>query len=294
MSECSIQRLEENNIQKPIKNSSEFWGSSPFSAKAALPYSLENLHPDDAKDKVFAAILKALVIMDNKPSSPKELANCIMKHKFTILGGATPYATVSSRISQHFKRAAEHKPPRPPLLARIVDEIHSRKIHYYIADDVTSKENTSSFTDMSLPKQAPNSLKESTAVEGGYPKLKIRLKKRKKNSMRGAYMFKKYKTVLSGPRPGTGKGKWVPRTEHHSCNSAYSTDSSGSGSDADIDEIGPDSEQEFNNEAVSSLSTLENSIPSFDRGYASHDSILNAITYLSLNSVGIEEIESLY
>ncbi|KAF9351267.1 hypothetical protein BGX34_000699, partial [Mortierella sp. NVP85] len=47
--------------------------------------------------------------------------------------GATPYATVSSRISQHFKRAAEHKPPRTPLLAKAVDERHSRKIHYYLA-----------------------------------------------------------------------------------------------------------------------------------------------------------------
>ncbi|KAG0290727.1 hypothetical protein BGZ98_003319, partial [Dissophora globulifera] len=36
-------------------------------------------------------------------------------------------------ISQHFKRAAEHKPPRTPLLAKAVDERHSRKIHYYLA-----------------------------------------------------------------------------------------------------------------------------------------------------------------
>lgn len=44
------------------------------------------IHPDDAKDKVFAAILKALIKMGNKPSSPRELANSIVKHKFATLG----------------------------------------------------------------------------------------------------------------------------------------------------------------------------------------------------------------
>lgn len=44
------------------------------------------IHPDDAKDKVFTAILKALIKMENKPSSPKELANIIVKHKYATLG----------------------------------------------------------------------------------------------------------------------------------------------------------------------------------------------------------------
>ncbi|KAG1058069.1 hypothetical protein G6F43_000147 [Rhizopus delemar] len=93
------------------------------------------IHPDDAKDKVFTAILKALIKMENKPSSPKELANIIVKHKYATLGGATPFATVSSRISQHFKRAAEHNPPRAPLLAKHVDQKHSRKINYSLATE---------------------------------------------------------------------------------------------------------------------------------------------------------------
>ncbi|KAJ1651576.1 hypothetical protein IWQ61_007897, partial [Dispira simplex] len=109
--------------------------TSPPGSRKKLPYNLDNLHPDDARDKVFVAIIKALLIMGNKPSSPKELANCIMKQRFTILGGATPYATVSSRISQHFKRASEHKPPRKPILGRAVDSRYSRKIHYYLATD---------------------------------------------------------------------------------------------------------------------------------------------------------------
>lgn len=44
------------------------------------------IHPDDAKDKVFTAILKALIKMGNKPSSPKELANIIVKYKYATLG----------------------------------------------------------------------------------------------------------------------------------------------------------------------------------------------------------------
>ncbi|KAJ1967095.1 hypothetical protein H4R35_006811, partial [Dimargaris xerosporica] len=107
----------------------------PSSLSEKLPYNLHNIHPDDSRDKVFVAILKALMFMENRPSSPKELANCIMKCGFTVLGGATPYATVSSRISQHFKRAAEHKPPRKPILGRLVDSKHTRKIHYYLATD---------------------------------------------------------------------------------------------------------------------------------------------------------------
>ncbi|KAL9545260.1 hypothetical protein MBANPS3_007230 [Mucor bainieri] len=105
--------------------------------KDGLPVSI---HPDDAKDKVFTAILKALLKMGNKPSSPKELANTIVKHKYATLGGATPFATVSSRISQHFKRATEHNPPRAPLLAKHVDQHHSRKINYSLATDSVSND----------------------------------------------------------------------------------------------------------------------------------------------------------
>ncbi|KAJ2788709.1 hypothetical protein H4R21_006936, partial [Coemansia helicoidea] len=47
--------------------------------------------------------------------------------------GATPYATVSSRISQHFKRIFDHSPPRPPILGRVAHEKHTRKYFYYIA-----------------------------------------------------------------------------------------------------------------------------------------------------------------
>jgi hypothetical protein len=58
-------------------------GNSSKQRQGGLPVSI---HPDDAKDKVFTAILKALLKMGNKPSSPKELANIIVKHKYATLG----------------------------------------------------------------------------------------------------------------------------------------------------------------------------------------------------------------
>ncbi|KAI8922311.1 hypothetical protein DFJ77DRAFT_506092 [Powellomyces hirtus] len=89
------------------------------------------LYPDDAKDKVFLAIVKALLRGGNKPCTPKELSNLILKHKLTTLGGATPYATVSSRISQHFKRATDLN--RSPLLGRrSLDQRNSRRLVYYV------------------------------------------------------------------------------------------------------------------------------------------------------------------
>ncbi|KAJ2811144.1 hypothetical protein GGI24_006885 [Coemansia furcata] len=57
-------------------------------------YDIDRLHADDARDKVFVAILKALVARHNRPSSPKELATCIMKHEFTMLGYAVRYGVV--------------------------------------------------------------------------------------------------------------------------------------------------------------------------------------------------------
>ncbi|CAO3654125.1 unnamed protein product [Mucor fragilis] len=113
-----------------------------------------SIHPDDAKDKVFTAILKALLKMGNKPSSPKELANTIVKHKYATLGGATPFATVSSRISQHFKRAAEHNPPRAPLLAKHVDQHHSRKINYSLATESVSNDDSARETHDDTPTAA--------------------------------------------------------------------------------------------------------------------------------------------
>ncbi|OZJ03515.1 hypothetical protein BZG36_03424 [Bifiguratus adelaidae] len=98
-----------------------------------LPPLPPHVHSDDARDKVFSAILRALMQMDNIPASPRQLAIAIMQHGFATLGGATPFATVSSRISQHFKRAAAHS--RPPILVKHVNDAHARKIQYSIMSE---------------------------------------------------------------------------------------------------------------------------------------------------------------
>ncbi|ORZ22186.1 hypothetical protein BCR42DRAFT_164249 [Absidia repens] len=68
------------------KESYENTNTSTYTRPARKKPALPNIHPDDAKDKVFTAILKALLKKGNKPSSPKELANDIVKHKYATLG----------------------------------------------------------------------------------------------------------------------------------------------------------------------------------------------------------------
>ncbi|KAJ3300347.1 hypothetical protein HK104_001765 [Borealophlyctis nickersoniae] len=75
-----------------------------------------DIHPEDAKCTVLLAVIRALIMCGNRPSSPKELAAFILKNRLATLGGQTPYATVSSRISQHFKRSSEGS--RPPILGK--------------------------------------------------------------------------------------------------------------------------------------------------------------------------------
>ncbi|KAJ2470022.1 hypothetical protein GGI02_003213 [Coemansia sp. RSA 2322] len=128
-----IKRVAASNSNISSDSEDEAGSSGTQNTFAGRAYDIDQLHAEDARDKVFVAILKALVARHNRPSSPKELATCIMKHEFTMLGGATPYATVSSRISQHFKRIFDHVPPRPPILGRVAHEKHTRKYFYYVA-----------------------------------------------------------------------------------------------------------------------------------------------------------------
>ncbi|KAI8817163.1 uncharacterized protein EV422DRAFT_509197 [Fimicolochytrium jonesii] len=86
--------------------------SQPSARDAAPPMA-----PDDERCKVLGAIREALLREGNRPSSPRELAAIILRDGLAVLGGQTPYATVSSRISQHFKRCAEAS--RRPLLGKI-------------------------------------------------------------------------------------------------------------------------------------------------------------------------------
>ncbi|PVU96876.1 hypothetical protein BB559_002217 [Furculomyces boomerangus] len=113
----------------PLKNKAP---TSPSNKRQDNSFDFKLLYPDDSRDKVFVAILQALLLVGNKPCSPKELAKLIMDNDLTVLGGATPYATVSSRISQHFKRVSTEPSSsnREPILGRVANSDNSRKILY--------------------------------------------------------------------------------------------------------------------------------------------------------------------
>ncbi|KAI9204789.1 uncharacterized protein BJ171DRAFT_581475 [Polychytrium aggregatum] len=105
-------------------------------ANAPESVSVE-LSAEDARDQVLVAVVASLIILGNRPSTPKELAAHILRHRMTTLGGKTPYATVSSRISQHFKRSNEKN--RAPILGKIGEPYspksktgQPRKWRYYV------------------------------------------------------------------------------------------------------------------------------------------------------------------
>ncbi|KAI9030544.1 hypothetical protein DFJ74DRAFT_473870 [Hyaloraphidium curvatum] len=89
------------------------------------------VHPDDARDKVLMGIVRVLIKSGNIPSTPKELTAMILHWKIVRMGGATPHATISSRISQHFKRCAEANPVREPILGAWAAE-GVRRLRYFV------------------------------------------------------------------------------------------------------------------------------------------------------------------
>ncbi|KAI9034401.1 hypothetical protein DFJ74DRAFT_17537 [Hyaloraphidium curvatum] len=92
------------------------------------------IHVDDARDNVFIAIVRALILGGNIPSGPSEITAMIMQWGVATsgLGGQTPQATVSSRISNHFKRCSECKPPRRPLLGVWTVPDSPRQARYFV------------------------------------------------------------------------------------------------------------------------------------------------------------------
>ncbi|KAI9232465.1 MAG: hypothetical protein BYD32DRAFT_162124 [Podila humilis] len=109
-------------IHHTTPNSPLYEDELPASSKAPLKYALKDIHPDDSKDKVFAAILKALLYLRNKPSSPKELANCIMKNKYTMLGYVTHTPSFLSffvfpSIYSYFRCCVHDTRPGCPILS---------------------------------------------------------------------------------------------------------------------------------------------------------------------------------
>ncbi|KAJ3211007.1 hypothetical protein HDU82_006916 [Entophlyctis luteolus] len=91
------------------------------------------LPADELRDKVLTAIVKAILHSGaNTPRTPREITTIIMQNGYAHLGGQTPHATISSRISMHFKRFNESKGRRVPLLGRVLSESNNRRIKYYV------------------------------------------------------------------------------------------------------------------------------------------------------------------
>ncbi|KAJ3179784.1 hypothetical protein HDU87_002352 [Geranomyces variabilis] len=131
-----------------------------------------DVHPEDHRDKVFMAVMSTLIMNSNRPMTPRELAAFILKYKITTLGGQTPYATVSSRISQHFKRSTEGA--RAPLLGKqaIIEPNRKtvattpRKWRYYVdpaSTGVPLGDDVGPVEDIPLPAQAPVASKPRAA-----------------------------------------------------------------------------------------------------------------------------------
>ncbi|PKC66890.1 hypothetical protein RhiirA1_418796, partial [Rhizophagus irregularis] len=93
------------------------------------------INPIDASDRVLVAIIKALISLNNDPSSPRQLAACIQKHGFTQLGGQTPYATVSGHISTHFSRVRNQVVPNPIIGKQPHPTIAKRSLYYFLDPD---------------------------------------------------------------------------------------------------------------------------------------------------------------
>ncbi|PVV01207.1 hypothetical protein BB560_004383 [Smittium megazygosporum] len=119
-------------------------------------FNFKLLYPDDARDKVFVAILKALILLDNRPSSPRDLSYTISKFGFAVLGGATPFATVSSRISQHFKRVSGSPFYREPVLGKVFNAENPRKILYKILPQNRGNSLFSTNIDLSMKQSQQN------------------------------------------------------------------------------------------------------------------------------------------
>ncbi|KAJ3122956.1 hypothetical protein HK100_011781 [Physocladia obscura] len=91
------------------------------------------LAADERRDKVLTAIVRAILHAGaNTPLTPKEITARIIDNKYAHLGGLTPHATISSRISTHFKKCNESGGVRIPLLGRLLSESNNRRIKYYV------------------------------------------------------------------------------------------------------------------------------------------------------------------
>ncbi|KAK9696773.1 hypothetical protein K7432_012294 [Basidiobolus ranarum] len=130
---------------------------------------------EEDQDILFAAILRAIVLLGNNPCSSQEIANCIVRYKLAVFGGSSPYVAVSNRIAQYFKCASELQSPALMLLARVEDQTSPANIRYYLPccndpqpfadvydsfDDATKKRRPSPVVDQPMKKVKSDAFNE--------------------------------------------------------------------------------------------------------------------------------------
>ncbi|CAI2167024.1 17821_t:CDS:2, partial [Funneliformis geosporum] len=123
------------------------------------------INPIDASDRVLVAIIKALISLNNEPSSPRQLADCIQNYDFTQLGGQTPFATVSGHISTHFSRVRQRVIPKPIIGKQPHPTITKRSLYYFLdPDDVLQELLSENFPTQTPTPDSPTT-NESTISE---------------------------------------------------------------------------------------------------------------------------------
>jgi hypothetical protein len=124
----------DSDISSPSSDEENVESKKIFiSTKHHRPHHLRHRnHSDDAKDRVFLGIIQVFQMNGNKPSSSREISDFILDNGLLMLGGKTPNATVSSRISQHFKRCKEKN--LPPIIGKLMINNNPRKFKYYLVE----------------------------------------------------------------------------------------------------------------------------------------------------------------
>ncbi|CAG8571053.1 8421_t:CDS:2 [Funneliformis caledonium] len=113
------------------------------------------INPIDAGDRVLVAIIKALIALNNEPSSPRQLADCIQDYDFTQLGGQTPFATVSGHISTHFSRVRQRIIPKPIIGKQPHPTITKRSLYYFLDPDNVLRDLLSEYFPAQTPPDSP-------------------------------------------------------------------------------------------------------------------------------------------
>ncbi|KAG9285675.1 hypothetical protein G9A89_002242 [Geosiphon pyriformis] len=114
--------------QKPFKEAIKTAAENVFKALAQRYRSFA------AVDGKLKAIVKALIIMRNIPSTSREIYECVKDFSLWFFGGVTPWQSVSGFISTYFKQVQQGQVSNP-VLARQDDSSYKKRNFTYLLLD---------------------------------------------------------------------------------------------------------------------------------------------------------------